>query len=88
MFNHPAKLLLLHVRVLFYILQNFRDLHAEALQVVANCLCECESVHKDGGLTRLMEFLLTPNTPDIQSWAVKCIARVAQSCKIHEDKRQ
>ncbi|XP_029001847.1 armadillo repeat-containing protein 3 [Betta splendens] len=60
----------------------FRDLHADAVQVVANCLCDDESVqliHKDGGLIRLMGFLLTPSTPEIQSSAVKCIARVAHS---------
>ena len=38
-------------------------------------------IHKDGGLTRLMEFVLTPNKPEIQTNAVKCIVRVAQSCK-------
>lgn len=74
----------------FYILQDFSDLHAEALQVVANCLCDSESVQliqKDGGLTRLMDFLLTPNMPEIQSSAAKCITRVAQSCKLDGDKR-
>uniref|UniRef100_A0A7N6AGX4 Armadillo repeat containing 3 n=1 Tax=Anabas testudineus TaxID=64144 RepID=A0A7N6AGX4_ANATE len=68
--------------IYFYILQDFSDLHAEALQVVANCLSDSESVqliHKDGGLTRLMDFLLTPNMPEIQSNAVKCISRVAKS---------
>uniref|UniRef100_A0A4W6FP15 Armadillo repeat containing 3 n=1 Tax=Lates calcarifer TaxID=8187 RepID=A0A4W6FP15_LATCA len=58
------------------------DLHADALHVVANCLSDSESVqliHKGGGLTRLMDFLLTPNVPEIQANAVKCIARVAQN---------
>lgn len=76
------------LRYFLYILQNFSDLHAEVLQVVANCLCDGESVqliNKDGGLTRLMEFLLTPNMPEIQSSAVKCITRVAQSCKLAGD---
>ncbi|XP_028424854.1 armadillo repeat-containing protein 3 isoform X2 [Perca flavescens] len=61
---------------------DFRDLHAETLQVVANCLSDSKSlqlIHKGGGLTRLMESVLTPNLPEIQSNAVKCIARVAQS---------
>ncbi|XP_042366739.1 armadillo repeat-containing protein 3 [Plectropomus leopardus] len=60
----------------------FTDLHAEALQVVANCVSDSESlqlIHKDGGLTRLMEFVLTPSTPEVQFSAVKCIARVAES---------
>ncbi|XP_068565875.1 armadillo repeat-containing protein 3 isoform X2 [Cebidichthys violaceus] len=63
----------------------FRDLHAVALRVVANCMSDSESlqlIHKGGGLTRLMEFVLTPNMPEIQSNAVKCIARVAQSCGV------
>lgn len=38
-------------------------------------------INKGGGLTRLMEFVLTPTAPEIQSNTVKCIARVAQSCK-------
>ncbi|KAK2859369.1 hypothetical protein Q5P01_003989 [Channa striata] len=62
----------------------FSDLHAEALQVVANCLCDSETVeliHKSSGLTRLMEFVLTSNMPEIQSSAVKCITRVAQSAE-------
>lgn len=70
--------------ICLYFLQDFSDLHAEALEVVANCVSDSESlqlIHKDGGLTRLMEFVLTPNMPEIQSSAVKCIARVAQSCK-------
>ncbi|XP_062297753.1 armadillo repeat-containing protein 3 isoform X2 [Scomber scombrus] len=62
--------------------KDFTDLHAEALQVVANCLNDSESfqlINKGGGLTRLMEFVLTPTAPEIQSNTVKCIARVAQS---------
>lgn len=68
----------------FYFLQNFSDLHAEVLQVVANCVSDTESfhlIHNGGGLTKLMEFASTPNTPEIQSFVVKCIAKVAQSCK-------
>uniref|UniRef100_A0A8P4GAU8 Armadillo repeat containing 3 n=1 Tax=Dicentrarchus labrax TaxID=13489 RepID=A0A8P4GAU8_DICLA len=68
------------------------DLNAEALQVVANCLSDSESfqlIHKGGGLTRLMEFILTPNVSEIQSNAVKCIAKVAQSSEnrklLHEE---
>ncbi|KAF3836014.1 hypothetical protein F7725_028572 [Dissostichus mawsoni] len=69
---------------------DFSDLHAGTLQVVANCLSDSESlqlIHKDGGLKRLMEFVLTPNTPDIQSNTVKCITRVAHSCK-HRRKQE
>nr|XP_020465302.1 armadillo repeat-containing protein 3 isoform X2 [Monopterus albus] len=63
------------------LVQDFSDLHAEALQVVTNCLCDTESLqllHRGGGLTRLMDFLLTPYRPEIQSTAIKCITRVAQ----------
>lgn len=72
----------------FFILQDLSDLHADALHVVANCLSDSESVqliHKGGGLTRLMDFLLTPNVPEIQANAVKCIARVAQNRKLERD---
>ncbi|XP_047205192.1 armadillo repeat-containing protein 3 isoform X2 [Girardinichthys multiradiatus] len=58
------------------------DLHAEALHVVANCLSDSETlqlIHNNGGLARLMDFVLTPQTPGIQSTAVKCLTRVAQS---------
>lgn len=51
---------------------------------MANCLSEnatVQLIHSNGGLTRLMEFLVTPNKPEIQSAAVKCISRMAQSCK-------
>lgn len=68
----------------FFFLQDFSDLHVEALQVVANCLSDSESlqlIHKGGGLTRLMEFVLTPNTPEIQYNAVKCITSAARSRK-------
>ena len=57
---------------------------------MANCLSDSESVkliHEGGGLTKLMDFILTPNLPEIQSNAVKCIARVAQNCKLDADKR-
>uniref|UniRef100_A0A665WDD4 Armadillo repeat containing 3 n=1 Tax=Echeneis naucrates TaxID=173247 RepID=A0A665WDD4_ECHNA len=58
------------------------DLHAEALRVLANCLRDSERVqliHKDGGLKRLIDFLLTSNVSEIQTGAVQCITRVAQS---------
>ncbi|XP_068160683.1 armadillo repeat-containing protein 3 [Antennarius striatus] len=60
----------------------FSDLYDEALEVAANCLNDSECVqliHKGGGLKKLMEFVHTPNTPGVQSNAVKCIAMAAQS---------
>lgn len=74
-----------------YFLQDFSDLHVEALQVVANCLSDSESlqlIHKGGGLKRLMEFVLTPNMSEIQYNAVKCITRVAQSRKCRRSKKK
>lgn len=68
----------------FHFLQEFNDLHAEALTVVLNCINDSESlqvIHRGGGLMRLMEFVLTRNMPEIQSNAVRCITRAAQSCK-------
>ncbi|KAM6971681.1 armadillo repeat-containing protein 3 isoform 3-T3 [Tautogolabrus adspersus] len=70
------------LEIIFNLVQDFNDLHAEALQVVSNCLSDSETLHliqEGGGLTRLMEFILTPNTPEIQSNAVICITRVAQN---------
>ncbi|XP_056155755.1 armadillo repeat-containing protein 3 [Lampris incognitus] len=61
--------------------KEFNDLHVEALQVVANCMKDRESlrlIHQVGGLTRLMQFIFSPTMPEIQSNAVECIARVAQ----------
>uniref|UniRef100_G3ND43 Armadillo repeat containing 3 n=1 Tax=Gasterosteus aculeatus aculeatus TaxID=481459 RepID=G3ND43_GASAC len=66
----------------FHFLQKFNDLHAEALPVVLNCINDSESlqvIHRGGGLMRLMEFVLTRNMPEIQSNAVRCITRAAQS---------
>uniref|UniRef100_A0A3Q1FKK5 Armadillo repeat containing 3 n=1 Tax=Acanthochromis polyacanthus TaxID=80966 RepID=A0A3Q1FKK5_9TELE len=67
--------------------RDFSDLHDDTLQVVANCLSDSESVqliHNSGGLTKLMEFLLSPSIPEIQSNTVKCITRVAQSSESRE----
>lgn len=67
-----------------YLWQDFSDLHHEALQVVANCLNDSECLHmvlEGGGLTSLMKFVFTPTIPEIQTHAVNCITRVAQSCK-------
>ncbi|PWA18099.1 hypothetical protein CCH79_00004283 [Gambusia affinis] len=61
---------------------DFNDLHAEVLQTVSNCLGDIETlqlIHNNGGLTRLMEFLFAPSSPEIQCIAIKCITRAAQS---------
>ncbi|XP_007547938.1 armadillo repeat-containing protein 3 [Poecilia formosa] len=65
----------------------FNDLHAEALQTVSNCLGDIETlqiIHLNGGLTRLAEFVLAPSSPEIQSIAIKCITRAAQSSESRE----
>lgn len=65
-------------------LQDFGDLHVEALRVFSNCLRDSESVqeiHRKGGLERLVEFLLTSTEPEIHLNATKCITRVAEHCK-------
>lgn len=65
-------------------LQDFTDLHVEALQVFFNCLSDSESeqeIHQNGGLERLIEFILTSTEPEIQFIAIKCIIRVAEKCK-------
>ncbi|KAM9712497.1 armadillo repeat-containing protein 3 [Menidia menidia] len=70
---------------------DFSDLHADALEVLANCLSDSDTVrliHQSGGLMRLIEFVLTPNMPHIQCTTVKCLARMAmntESCTVlHE----
>uniref|UniRef100_A0A8C6SCH0 Armadillo repeat containing 3 n=1 Tax=Neogobius melanostomus TaxID=47308 RepID=A0A8C6SCH0_9GOBI len=66
------------------LIEDLHDLHAGSLQVIANCLNDCECfqlIHKGGGLAQLMEFILNPPLPEIQANAVTCIARVAQSSK-------
>uniref|UniRef100_A0A3Q1FKM1 Armadillo repeat containing 3 n=1 Tax=Acanthochromis polyacanthus TaxID=80966 RepID=A0A3Q1FKM1_9TELE len=73
--------------ILNNMVNDFSDLHDDTLQVVANCLSDSESVqliHNSGGLTKLMEFLLSPSIPEIQSNTVKCITRVAQSSESRE----
>lgn len=65
-------------------LQDFTDLHVEALQVFFNCLSDSESeqeIHQNGGLERLIEFILTSTKPEIHFIAIKCITRVAEKCK-------
>lgn len=65
-------------------LQDFTDLHVEALQVLFNCLSDSESeqeIHQYGGLERLIEFILTSTKPEIHFIAIKCITRVAEKCK-------
>lgn len=40
-------------------------------------------VHKSRGLARLLHFLLAPNAPGVQSAAVDCLTKVAQSGEHH-----
>ena len=55
--------------------------------MVSNCVADRESlllVHQTGGLTRLIQLLLSPAPalPEVQTNAATCIARVARSCKL------
>ncbi|KAM8881736.1 armadillo repeat-containing protein 3 isoform X1 [Synchiropus splendidus] len=64
----------------------FADLHVEALRTVVHCLCDSESLrllHKDGGLTKLMEFVVKAPSPEIQSSAAKCIAMIVKCVESH-----
>ncbi|XP_038133596.1 armadillo repeat-containing protein 3-like, partial [Cyprinodon tularosa] len=67
--------------------KDFTDLHAEALHVVANCLNDHKTlqlIHDNWGLVRLMDFVKTPNTPIIQSIALKCLSKAALSSECHK----
>lgn len=71
-----------HRLALVVFVQDFHDLHAEALQTLSNCLSDSQTVklvHQSRGLTRLLQFLQTPNAPEVQSAAVDCLTKVAQS---------
>lgn len=70
--------------LLFFSLQDFSDLHVEALKAFSNCLRDRESVEeiqKNEGLEKLIEFILTSTNPEIHFSAIKCITRVAENCK-------
>uniref|UniRef100_W5LNM7 Armadillo repeat containing 3 n=1 Tax=Astyanax mexicanus TaxID=7994 RepID=W5LNM7_ASTMX len=70
------------VECIFNLVQEFSDLHADALRVIFNCLEDTESVkliQGNGGLEKLLQFVITPTTPEVQTNAVKAIARVAES---------
>ncbi|XP_076014237.1 armadillo repeat-containing protein 3 [Genypterus blacodes] len=65
--------------------KELNDLHHEALQIVSNCLRDSEClnmIQKGGGLTRLMEFILSPTLPETLSDAVNCIARAAERSEV------
>ncbi|KAF7214033.1 armadillo repeat-containing protein 3 isoform X3 [Nothobranchius furzeri] len=52
------------------------DVKKNSLQVIFNLV---QLIHSNGGLARLLEFILTPNTPEIKCITIKCLTRVAQS---------
>ncbi|XP_062841883.1 armadillo repeat-containing protein 3 isoform X2 [Trichomycterus rosablanca] len=62
--------------------KEFSDLHVDVLKVVSNCLQDVESVQLvqgNGGLEKLLHFIVTPSSPDIQTNAVQTVGRAAQS---------
>lgn len=57
-------------------------MHVEALKVISNCMEDAESmqlIQGNEGLEKLLQFIITPTDPDIQTNAVKAISRAAQS---------
>ncbi|XP_061660832.1 armadillo repeat-containing protein 3-like isoform X2 [Syngnathoides biaculeatus] len=74
------------------------DLHMETLMVFSNCMSDLDSfrvIQNGGGLSTLMDLLLTPKVSEsqaallknsnieIQAVAVKCIANAAQNSDLH-----
>ncbi|CAF97965.1 unnamed protein product [Tetraodon nigroviridis] len=69
---------------------DFSDLHIETLKVLSNCLRDSESVeeiHRNEGLEKLLEFILTSTQPEIHFSAIKCITRVAENSDIQKLKK-
>ncbi|KAM9436480.1 armadillo repeat-containing protein 3 [Clarias gariepinus] len=68
---------------LMEVLENkeFTDLHVDALKVISNYIEDAESmqlIQGNGGLEKLLQFIITPATHDIQASALKAISRAAQ----------
>nr|XP_015810842.2 armadillo repeat-containing protein 3 isoform X3 [Nothobranchius furzeri] len=52
------------------------DVKKNSLQVIFNLV---QLIHSNGGLARLLEFILTPSSPEIKCITIKCLTRVAQN---------
>ncbi|XP_019353280.1 armadillo repeat-containing protein 3 isoform X5 [Alligator mississippiensis] len=65
---------------IYHLVQEFNDLHVEALAVVANCLEDVDTmqlIQQTGGLKKLLSFAETSTIPDIQKNAAKAISKAA-----------
>ncbi|KAK2536448.1 Armc3 [Columba guinea] len=75
------------VECIYLLVQEFSDLHVEALAVLGNCL---EDVHalqllqQTGGLKKLLSFVGVSAVPDIQKNAAKAIAKAAYDSEIRK----
>ncbi|XP_019387653.1 PREDICTED: armadillo repeat-containing protein 3 isoform X4 [Crocodylus porosus] len=68
------------VECIYRLVQEFNDLHVEALAVVANCLEDVDTmqlIQQTGGLKKLLSFAETSTIPDIQKNAAKAISKAA-----------
>ncbi|XP_021242949.1 armadillo repeat-containing protein 3 isoform X6 [Numida meleagris] len=68
------------VECIYLLVQEFSDLHAEALAVLANCLEDVHTmqlIQQTGGLKKLLSFVGVSAVPDIQKNAAKAIAKAA-----------
>ncbi|XP_031795729.1 armadillo repeat-containing protein 3 isoform X3 [Sarcophilus harrisii] len=68
------------IECIYNLVQEFNDLHIEALAVLANCLEDVDTMQQlqqAGGLKKLLAFAENTTFPDIQKNATKAIARAA-----------
>ncbi|XP_051856765.1 armadillo repeat-containing protein 3 isoform X3 [Antechinus flavipes] len=68
------------IECIYNLVQEFNDLHIEALAVLANCLEDLDTMQQlqqAGGLRKLLAFAENTTFPDIQKNATKAIARAA-----------
>ncbi|XP_061614548.1 armadillo repeat-containing protein 3-like isoform X2 [Phyllopteryx taeniolatus] len=86
------------LETIYNLIQDFCDLHVEALQVLVNCASDSDNFHlvrNGGGLTTLLELVVTRklsetgspvkcNTNEVQSRAVECISTAAQNSDNHK----
>ncbi|GAB0184782.1 armadillo repeat-containing protein 3 [Grus japonensis] len=68
------------VECIYLLVQEFSDLHVEALAVLGNCLEDVHTlqlIQQTGGLKKLLSFVGVSTVPDIQKNAAKAITRAA-----------
>nr|XP_016849786.1 PREDICTED: armadillo repeat-containing protein 3 isoform X4 [Anolis carolinensis] len=75
------------VECIYSMVQEFNDLHVEALGVVANCLEDVETVQlfqETGSLRKLLMFTEVSTLPDFQRNAARAIAKAANYSEIRK----